>query len=322
RQDDGRVRHCHGDLHLRNIVAIDGMPTLFDCLEFDDDMATIDVLYDLAFALMDLWHAGNQPLANLLLNRYLDQADEADGLPLLPLFMAMRATVRAHVTATQALATPAGPAVRHAGDGAAPERATLARAACDYLALADRLLAPAPPCLVAVGGYSGSGKSTTAAAVAHAVGAPPGARVLSSDRLRKALHGVSPQTRLPPQAYRPEVSEQVYRAMAEQAAAVLASGHGVVADAVFDRAQDRARIGSVAEAAGVPFIGAWLEAPAAVLLDRVAKRHGDPSDADAAVVKRQLERDVGPLDWHRIDSGGDAPARVLAHLRAATASPG
>jgi aminoglycoside phosphotransferase family enzyme/predicted kinase len=310
RQAAGRVRHCHGDLHLRNIVAIDGVPTLFDCLEFDDDMATIDVLYDLAFALMDLWHAGCEPLANLLFNRYLDQADEVDGLPLLPLFMAMRATVRAHVTATQALAAES--------DG----RDALVREARGYLALAQRLLSPVPPRLVAVGGRSGSGKSTAAAAIAHAVGAPPGARVLSSDRLRKALHEVSPQTRLPPEAYRPEVSERVYRAMAEQAAVVLGAGHGVVADAVFDRAEDRERIARVASSAGVPFLGAWLDAPAAVLLDRVAKRRGDPSDADAAVVMRQLERDVGPLDWQRIDAGRDAADALLARLGETAAGSG
>lgn len=311
RQRGGRVRHCHGDLHLRNIVAIDGVPTLFDCLEFDDDLATIDVLYDLAFVLMDLWHAGSEPLANRLFNRYLDEADETDGLPLLPLFMAMRATVRAHVTATQALAAEAP-----SGDARvdADARRALERDARGYLELAGRLLEAAPACLVAIGGRSGSGKSTTAAAVAHAVGPPPGARVLSSDRLRKALHGVAPQTRLPPAAYRPEVSEHVYRVMAERAAAVLATGHGAIADAVFDREPDRERIAAVAESAGVPFIGAWLETSEAVLIERVNARRGDPSDADADVVRRQLQREPGAMRWHRIDAGEDAATRLLAQL--------
>jgi predicted kinase len=143
--------------------------------------------------------------------------------------------------------------------------------------------------------------------------------VLSSDRLRKALHGVPPQTRLPPAAYRPEMSERVYRAMADQAAAALAAGHGVVADAVFDRPEDRVRIASVAARASVPFTGAWLEAPAAVLLDRVAKRRDDPSDADAEVVKLQLDQEVGALDWPRIDAGHDAAAGLMARLRDAPA---
>ena len=93
------MRRVHGDLHLRNICLIDGRPTLFDCLEFDEDLATTDVLYDLAFALMDLWHRGARDQANILFNRYLDATGDDAGIALLPLFMAVRAAVRAHVTA-------------------------------------------------------------------------------------------------------------------------------------------------------------------------------------------------------------------------------
>ena len=304
RQRAGRVRLCHGDLHLRNIVVMDGAPTLFDCLEFDADMATTDVLYDLAFVLMDLWHRDLQSLANLLLNRYLDESDEMDGLPLMGLFMSMRATVRAHVAATRALEI----------DAAQPSRAAVTDEARAYLALAVRLLLPQPARLVAIGGLSGSGKSTAAAAVAASVGAAPGARVLSSDRVRKALHGVTPQTRLGPQAYMPEVSARVYAALQERAAATLACGHSVIVDAVFDRQQERERIEAVASAAGAPFTGIWLDAPQAALLERVEKRRGDPSDADAAVVRRQLARDVGDLRWVRLQSGGSQDWSKLRRL--------
>src|SRR3546814_15968796 len=71
-------------------------------------MATTDILYDLAFLLMDLRHRELPALANLLLNRYLDVADEAPGLPLMPLFLASRATVRGHVLATQAVESDGG----------------------------------------------------------------------------------------------------------------------------------------------------------------------------------------------------------------------
>ncbi len=101
REAAGKVRRCHGDLHLRNICLFDGEPRLFDCIEFNDQIATVDVLYDLAFLLMDLWHRGFPQLANLVMNRYLDEADDEDGFVLLPFFMAVRAAVRAHVTATQ-----------------------------------------------------------------------------------------------------------------------------------------------------------------------------------------------------------------------------
>ena len=108
REKAGKVRRCHGDLHLRNICLVEGAPTLFDCIEFDETLATIDVLYDLAFLIMDLWHRGLKSSANIVLNRYLDERDETDGLPVLPFFMAVRALVRAHVTATQSEQLQAG----------------------------------------------------------------------------------------------------------------------------------------------------------------------------------------------------------------------
>ena len=100
RRADGKVRRCHGDLHLRNICLLDGEPTLFDCLEFSEALASIDTLYDLAFLLMDLEHRGLTDFSNLVLNRYLDLTDEDDGLPAIPLFLSLRAAIRAHVTAT------------------------------------------------------------------------------------------------------------------------------------------------------------------------------------------------------------------------------
>lgn len=300
RQREGRVRLTHGDLHLRNIVEIGGEPVLFDCLEFDEEMATTDVLYDLAFLLMDLWHRDLRALANLLFNRYLDAADEADGLPLMSLFLAMRATVRAHVMATQV--------VDGGGNGgiAAESRA--------YLDLAAALLDPQPAVLVAIGGYSGSGKSTAAAAIADGVGAAPGARILSSDRIRKTLFGVAPETRLPEEAYRPEVSAKVYALQREEAAKVLAAGHGVIADAVFDRPGEREAIEAVAREAGVAFRGVWLEAPERTLVERIDRRKGDPSDATAEVVRAQLRRDLGPMDWRRIDTTAEG---AFDSLRAA-----
>lgn len=306
RQHEGKVRRCHGDLHLRNIVEIDGEPVLFDCLEFDEEMATIDILYDLAFLVMDLWHRDLGALANLLFNRYLDRmaadGDEVAGLPLMPLFLAMRATVRAHVTASQAL------------QGGA-EADALAKEARAYLDLARSLAAPPAPRLVAIGGYSGSGKSTAAAMVAHAIGPAPGARILSSDRIRKALFGVAPETRLPEEAYRPEVSVAVYARQCEEAARILAAGHGVIADAVFGRPEERDAIEAVAARAGVGFAGFWLEAPERTLVERVEARRGDPSDATASVVRAQLGRDPGPMGWRRIDTqGGEAAERIAAHL--------
>jgi len=277
----GCVRRCHGDLTLRNICLYEGEPALFDALEFDEDLATVDVLYDLAFPLMDLWRLGARDLANLLFNRYFEVRDEADGLPLLPLFMATRAVVRAHVAAAQ------------------PERIAEAQ---DYFALAEALVEPRPHVLVALGGFSGSGKSTLSARIAASVGQAPGARILATDRIRKALHGVAATDKLPPEAYAPQVSARVYALAREACAATLHAGHGCVAEAVFDRAEDRAAIEAVAQALGAPFAGYWLDASVDVLARRIAGRRNDASDANEAVMRAQVARGNEDLRWTRLDA--------------------
>ncbi|ACB24589.1 conserved hypothetical protein [Methylobacterium radiotolerans JCM 2831] len=294
-----KVRRCHGDLTLRNICLFDGRPTPFDCIEFSDTIATTDVLYDLAFILMDLWHRERFDLGNLLLNRYLDVADETDGIGMLPFLMALRAVIRAHVTAAQAGEGP--------GDVAA-EKTAEARA---YLALGESLLTEKPVLLMAVGGFSGSGKSSVAAAVAPWIGAAPGARILSSDRIRKRMHGVDALKRLPVSAYAPTVSHRVYAALRIEAARVLAAGHCAVADAVFDRPSERKEIEAVARDEGAGFRGVWLAAPAAMLARRIEARVDDPSDATPAVLAAQVARGCGAISWHRL-----AADRSLDVLRA------
>ncbi len=181
--------------------------------------------------------------------------------------------------------------------------ASALREARTYFYHAYSLLESHPAVLVAIGGLSGSGKSSVAAAAAHCLGPPPGARVLSSDRIRKHLYGVPAETRLPPEAYRPDVSRRVYAEQAETAAAYLENGHAVIADAVFDRAEDRQQIEAAASAA-VAFKGFWLEAPLEVLTDRVNGRVGDPSDATASVLREQAEH-ATRTEWQALSSRGN-----------------
>ena len=297
RRAAGKVRRCHGDLTLRNICLFEGKPTPFDCIEFSETIATTDILYDLAFVLMDLWHRSRFDLANLLLNRYLDGADETDGLGLLPVLMALRAVIRAHVTAAQA------------ADGTGAAAAARTAEARAYLALGEDLLTDRPAGLLAVGGFSGSGKSSVAAAAAPWIGAAPGARILSSDRIRKRLHGVDALTRLPAAAYAQTVSRRVYAILRRDAGRVLAAGHCVVADAVFDRPTERAQIEALARDRGARFCGVWLEAPAPLLARRIDSRAGDPSDATAAVLAAQVARGRGALAWHELRA--DQPVDAL-----------
>ena len=288
RRAQGKVRLCHGDLTLRNICLYEGEPTPFDCLEFSDELATIDVLYDLGFLLMDLWKAQAFDLANFTLNRYLDASDEADGLPLLPYFMAMRATIRAHVNASQ-------------------QRKSDARA---YYDLAGALLNESTPRVIAIGGLSGTGKSTLAAALAPRIGAAPGARVLNSDRLRKQVFGVPPTTRLPPDAYASAVSARVYQRMFDEAARVAGTGWSVIVDAVFDRPDDRLAIERAASANNMPFHGVWLDLELEDRLARVDARRNDVSDATREVALVQAQRDAGTMNWLRIDAARDMAAIV------------
>ncbi|MEX0851856.1 MAG: phosphotransferase, partial [Bauldia sp.] len=161
---DGRARRCHGDLHLRNIALIDRGPILFDAIEFDESIATTDVLYDLAFALMDLWERRLQGEANLLLNRYLwgcdDIGGELAGLATLPLFLSLRAAVHAKIDAIRFRAVDRSPTIKDE--------------ALRYFDIAGEFLRPSPPLLVAIGGLSGTGKTTLAARIASALGRAPG----------------------------------------------------------------------------------------------------------------------------------------------------
>jgi aminoglycoside phosphotransferase family enzyme/predicted kinase len=310
RRATGKVRRCHGDLHLRNICLYDGKPLLFDCIEFSEPIASIDVLYDLAFLLMDLLHYGEQRFANLVLNRYLDLASEDDGLAAIPLFMALRAVIRGHVGATAA----------ERGWGAADPATAFAKAR-HYVGEAAEMLRPAAPRLVAIGGLSGSGKSSLALRLAPDLGLPPGARVLRSDVLRKRRFGVMPEETLPTEAYRPEVTALVYRELCERAAAALEAGYAAVIDAVALREAERRAFAAVAEAAGVPFTGLWLDASPDTMRERIGARRADASDASAEVLERQLKADPGPLDWHRIDAGSGPDQTLMAARHALGIEP-
>jgi aminoglycoside phosphotransferase family enzyme/predicted kinase len=305
----GCLRHCHGDLHLRNIVEIDGAPVLFDAIEFDDRLATIDVLYDLAFLLMDLGKRGLAAHANAVLNAYLEAEGGTGnllGLTALPLFLAMRATIRAKVEKQRA---------RMAAGSQAEAARDEARA---YFSLAQEFLAPTAPRLVAVGGLSGTGKSAVSRAIAPRLGAFPGAVIVRSDVERKRLFGVAPEERLPARAYAPEVSDQVYAMSRKRAMLALLGGQAVIVDAVQAKPEEREALAGLAAKLGVAFRGLWLEAPAKLLRERVAARRGDVSDATPSVVDEQLGYDIGAQGFTVIDASrplDEVAADCLGRIR-------
>jgi uncharacterized protein len=293
RAHGGFVRHCHGDLHLRNIVEIDGRPVLFDAIEFDDSLATIDLLYDLAFLLMDLGKRGLTAHANAVLNAYLDyEGSTANliGLVALPLFLAMRAAIRAKVELLRANT--------HAAEKAEATR----KQARNYFDLARSFLTPTPPRLIGIGGLSGSGKSTISRAIAPYIGAFPGAVHIRSDVERKRLFGVAPTERLPESAYAPEVSDEVYAMCRKRALMALVGGQAVIVDAVHAKQDEREALAALAGEMGVPFTGLWLEAPPEVMRQRIARRTSDTSDATPAVMDAQLAYEIGEQNFQVIDA--------------------
>ena len=292
RAEAGHVRRGHGDLHLGNIVMLEGAPVLFDALEFDETLGTCDTLYDLAFLLMDLWHRGLRGPDNAVLTSYLLAAggEEDAGTAALPLFLAVRAAIRAMTTVQSERARGAA----HGGAGAA------------YLDAALAFLAPAPTALVAVGGLSGTGKTRLARALAPDLGAPPGAVHLRTDTERKAMAGVSAEAELGAEHYTDAARHAVYERLTARARTLLAADRSVLLDATFQDGAEREVAESAAAPSGAAFAGLWLDAPPQVLAARVAGRRGDASDADPEVLQRQLEAATPPGSWLRIDASGSA----------------
>jgi len=299
----GLVRRGHGDLHLKNIAILDGEPVAFDALEFDPVIASGDLLYDLAFLLMDLVETGRTPAANRVLNGYFAAARrpaDCDGIAALPFFMSLRAAIRAMATASRL------DIAKH----------DVAVSAIRYFDLAIELLRPVKPTIICIGGLSRTGKSLLAQSLAPSLAPAPGALVFRTDVERKVFHGLPANQHLPSDAYRPEITERIYRIVTDKAVRVASSGSSAIVDAVFARPEERSAIETAATVIGVALRGLFLVADLKTRLDRVGSRERDASDANAAVVLKQEELSIGSVSWAHIDASG-SPEQTLGKARAA-----
>ena len=296
RAASGHVRRCHGDLHLGNICLWNGAPVPFDALEFDEALATIDVGYDLAFLLMDLDQSVGRAAANRVFNRYIARTGDSGIAGPMPVFMSLRAMVRAF---TQAEA------------GHLPGGQRFLEAACSYLA-------ETPVLLIAIGGLPGSGKSTLARSLAPWIGSPPGAVIIRSDEIRKRRFGVAPEQHLPDTAYTPASDHANNAVLVHQTREIVGGGHTVIADATFLDTADRGAMAMIGLTAHVPFLGIWLAAPMELLQSRLRTRAGDASDADGQVLRLASRRQEDAVSWTVVDAtDGDT---ALVHVEALLAA--
>ena len=282
RKRAGRVRECHGDLHLRNIVLANGRPVPFDCIEFSDELRWIDVMNEVAFVVMDLCDRGRPDLGWRFLNRYLEASGDYEGLDVLRFYLVYRALVRAKVHL-----------IRSQQPGLLKnEKSRLQTAFHGYLRLASRLSTVSGLALLITHGLSGSGKTTGTQALIEQIGA---VRV-RSDIERKRLHGLAPLERSGSGAdsgiYTPAATEATYERLAAVAERTIRAGYPAVVDAAFLKRAERGRFQELARRCAVPFIVLDFDLPERMLRERVAQRAAagsDASEADLSILERQIQ---------------------------------
>lgn len=285
RRRDGRIRECHGDAHLGNVALIDGRATLFDCIEFSEDLRWIDVVSDLAFTVMDLRDRGAPGFAWLLLDEYLARSGDQQGIELLPLYMVYRALVRAKVNAFRLEDEDA-------------DRAGVLEDIDGYLSLAERISGEDRAAVVITMGVSGSGKSFLARRLVERVGMVR----MRSDVERKRLHGLDPEdssdSGLGADLYSDEATELTYNHLVELAEPLLRAGIPALIDAACLEQWQRRLFRDLASQRAVPFGIVHCQADQAVLERRIERRDeagDDPSEAGLEVLAQQ-KRNMEPLD--------------------------
>ncbi|SFC99269.1 hypothetical protein SAMN05660831_00363 [Thiohalospira halophila DSM 15071] len=298
RRAEGAVRECHGDLHLGNMARVEGRVIAFDCIEFNPAFYWIDTMNEVAFLAMDTRDRGRPDLGRRALNRYLEHTGDFSGLAVFDYYQVYRALVRAKVAAIRV-------------DQETGEAADAARAEMEeYLGLADTLTRPRQPWLAITHGLSGSGKSHASGALVAATDAIR----LRSDVERKRLHGLPPDAEtgagVDAGIYTAAASERTYEHLLARAEELLEAGWPVVVDATFLTADRRAPFRALARRRGWPFAVLELEAPEAVLRERITARAeagGDASEADTSVLEAQLQRREPPAE-----DGGEDVVRIDA----------
>lgn len=270
---DNKIRECHGDLHLRNIAFWQNKILLFDCIEFNEPFRFVDVMYDVAFTVMDLEARGHQELGNAFLNTYIEQTGDWEGLQLLPLYLSRQAYVRAKVTSLMLDDTAISTA----------EKSEISQTAAHYYQLAWEYTKPRRGKLTLMSGLSGSGKSTVARYLARRTGAIH----IRSDAVRKHLGGIALNERGGQDLYSDEMTAKTYSRLLELGIILADRGWNVILDAKFDRQNWRTNAINLAQSRTLPLQIIHCTAPIEVLRERLQQRRGDIADATAELLSSQ-----------------------------------
>lgn len=302
RRDLGFVRECHGDLHLGNIARVDGALTLFDCIEFNEEMRWIDVMSEIAFTTMDLRDRGHPDFSHRFLNRYLETTGDYDGLAVLRFYLVYRAMVRAKIARLRARQLEAG-----------DTRSAALAEYRSYLRLATSYAAPPRPAIVITHGLSGSGKTSLTQGLLEQAGAVR----IRTDVERARRSGREQDARgtigIDAGAYTPEATRETYARVQALARSAIESGFAVIVDGAFLKTWQRHAFRDLATALAVPFVIVSFVASVATLRERISRRMRDGTDAseaDLKVLEHQL-RTQEPLDAdeeaHAVGCDTEAP---------------
>ncbi len=294
RKEQGFVRECHGDMHLRNMAWIDDRPLVFDCIEFNPELRWIDVISEIAFLVMDLIQRGATELAWRFLNAYLAHTGDYAGLRLLPFYLTYRAMVRAKIAAIR----------QHQAEVSAAESEEAAQELAGYLRLARQCSQRRKPMLLITRGLSASGKSTLSSRLLEALGAIR----IRSDVERKRLFGLgmdaTDRYSFGEGIYSSDASRKTYAKLLQLAGLILDAGFPVIVDAAFLKAEQCKPFQMLAQSRGLPYIILELNASPATLRERIQRRENDVSDADLEVLERQFQ------SWEKL--GADEQPAAIA----------
>ena len=269
-----RIRECHGDLHLRNIAYWNKELLLFDCIEFNEPFRFVDVMYDVAYIVMDLEARQRPDLSALFLNAYVEQTGDWEGLQVLPIYVSRQTYVRAKVTSFLL----GDPGVPEAEKQQAQETAAL------YYRLAWQFSQARTGRLMIMSGLSGAGKSTTARQIATQFSAIQ----IRSDAVRKHLGGIPLDQRGGDDLYTPEMTQKTYSRLLELGLALASQGYPVILDAKYDRESLRQTVIEQVASHQIPLQIIHCDAPVEVLKARLNQRQGDIADATADLLAKQL----------------------------------